>query len=55
MSQELAGCARCPIQTRDRLCQKEDGKAPPVCSTQNYQHDSLFLKYADAPLYGSGG
>ncbi|MBT8368405.1 MAG: DUF1847 domain-containing protein [Deltaproteobacteria bacterium] len=37
MSQELAGCARCPIQTQDRLCQTEDGKSPPFCPTNNYQ------------------
>jgi uncharacterized metal-binding protein len=37
MSQELAGCARCPIQTRDRLCQTEDGKSPSFCPTNNYQ------------------
>ena len=37
MSQELAGCARCPVQTRDRLCQTEDGKSPSFCPTNNYQ------------------
>ncbi len=37
MKNEIAGCARCPVGTRDRLCQKEDGKAPPFCPTQNYQ------------------
>ena len=37
MSQELAGCARCPIQTKDRLCQKADGKSPSFCPTANYQ------------------
>jgi uncharacterized metal-binding protein len=37
MSQELAGCARCPIQTKDRLCQTEDGKSPSFCPTNNYQ------------------
>ena len=37
MSQELAGCARCPIQTKDRLCQTEDGKSPSFCPTKNYQ------------------
>jgi uncharacterized metal-binding protein len=36
MSQEIAGCARCPVITRDRLCQKEDGKAPSFCATENY-------------------
>jgi uncharacterized metal-binding protein len=36
MSHELAGCARCPIKTQDRLCQKEDGKAPSFCPTENY-------------------
>ena len=37
MSQELAGCARCPIQTKDRLCQTADGKSPSFCPTNNYQ------------------
>jgi uncharacterized metal-binding protein len=37
MKNQIAGCARCPVGTRDRLCQKEDGKAPPFCPTQNYQ------------------
>jgi len=37
MSQELPGCARCPIQTKDRLCQTEEGKSPSFCPTSNYQ------------------
>ena len=37
MSHEPAGCARCPVITRDRLCQKKDGKAPSFCATENYQ------------------
>ena len=37
MNQELAGCARCAIQTKDRLCQTEDGKSPTFCPTKNYQ------------------
>ena len=37
MTKELAGCARCPIQTKDRLCQTEDGKSPSFCPTNNYQ------------------
>jgi uncharacterized metal-binding protein len=37
MTKELAGCARCPIQTKDRLCQTEDGKSPSYCPTVNYQ------------------
>jgi len=37
MSQELAGCARCPIQTKDRLCQTDGGKSPSFCPTDNYQ------------------
>jgi uncharacterized metal-binding protein len=37
MEKEIAGCARCPVVTRDRLCQKEDGKAPAFCPTQNHQ------------------
>jgi uncharacterized metal-binding protein len=38
METELAGCARCPFDTRQRLCQKEDGNSPPYCPTQNYKN-----------------
>jgi uncharacterized metal-binding protein len=37
MEKEIPKCARCPIKTQDRLCQKEDGEAPVFCPTQNYQ------------------
>lgn len=37
MTTEVAGCARCPFDTRQRVCQKEDGKSPPFCPTDNYQ------------------
>ena len=37
MKSEIAGCARCPVVTRERLCQKEDGKSPDFCPTKNYQ------------------
>ena len=37
MEKELPGCARCSFQTSERLCQKEDGNAPPFCPTKNYQ------------------
>ena len=37
MRQELPGCAKCAIQTHDRLCQTEDGKSPTFCPTKNYQ------------------
>lgn len=37
MEKELPGCARCPYQTAERFCQKEDGDAPPFCPTQNYE------------------
>jgi uncharacterized metal-binding protein len=37
MAKELAGCARCGIQTKDRLCQTEDGKSPSFCPTKNYE------------------
>jgi hypothetical protein len=33
MNNELAGCARCPIEPQDRLCQKENGKSPKYCPT----------------------
>lgn len=32
---ETAGCARCPFEAAVRICQKEEGKAPPFCPTQN--------------------
>jgi uncharacterized metal-binding protein len=35
MKPDFAGCARCPFETTDRICQKEDGKAPPFCPTAN--------------------
>ena len=37
MTQELAGCARCPFITKERLCQTENGKSPSFCPTKNYQ------------------
>ena len=37
MTHELAGCARCPFNTQDRLCQTEDGQSPSFCPTENYQ------------------
>jgi uncharacterized metal-binding protein len=42
MGKELPGCARCSFQTSERLCQKEDGNAPPFCPTQNY--DDIISK-----------
>lgn len=37
MTTEVAGCAQCPFDTKQRICQKEDGKSPPFCPTENYQ------------------
>ena len=37
MTTQVAGCARCPFDTNRRICQKEDGKSPPFCPTENYQ------------------
>jgi uncharacterized metal-binding protein len=37
MKNELPGCARCPIEARDRLCQQEEGKSPNYCPTKNNQ------------------
>ena len=42
MEKELPGCARCPYQTAERFCQKENGDAPPFCPTQNY--DEIIKK-----------
>jgi uncharacterized metal-binding protein len=35
MTQEHSGCAKCPFQVSERFCQKEDGKSPPFCPTEN--------------------
>jgi uncharacterized metal-binding protein len=35
MDQELPGCARCPYESQGRICQSEEGKAPPFCPTVN--------------------
>jgi uncharacterized metal-binding protein len=35
MNQELPGCARCPFEPQGRICQNEEGKAPPFCPTVN--------------------
>ena len=35
MKNELPNCAKCPYKNTDRLCRKEDGKAPPYCPTRN--------------------
>jgi uncharacterized metal-binding protein len=32
---EPAGCARCPFEPPVRICQNEEGKAPPFCPTVN--------------------
>jgi uncharacterized metal-binding protein len=31
----LAGCARCPFERTERICQKAEGKAPSFCPTVN--------------------
>jgi uncharacterized metal-binding protein len=36
MKEEIAGCARCPFQPAERICQSADGKAPPYCTTTNH-------------------
>ena len=35
MKAELPNCAKCSFNMSERLCKKEDGKAPPFCPTQN--------------------
>ena len=35
MDRELPGCARCPFEPSGRICQDEEGKAPPFCPTVN--------------------
>ncbi|HEA66714.1 MAG TPA: DUF1847 domain-containing protein [Desulfobacterales bacterium] len=36
MSENLPACARCSTNLAVRICQKENGKAPPVCPTINH-------------------
>lgn len=36
MKKEIPGCARCSFQPSERICQSEDGKAPPYCTTINH-------------------
>lgn len=47
MKSELPNCAKCPYNNTDRLCRKEDGKAPPFCPTQNKSDfiDSCLKEY----------
>ncbi|MEW6670053.1 MAG: DUF1847 domain-containing protein [Thermodesulfobacteriota bacterium] len=33
MKAEIPGCARCSFQPPERICQNENGKAPPYCTT----------------------
>ncbi|MCP4344500.1 MAG: DUF1847 domain-containing protein [Desulfobacterales bacterium] len=35
MENEITTCAKCPYKTLDRLCIKENGKAPSFCPTMN--------------------
>ncbi|UCD88591.1 MAG: DUF1847 domain-containing protein [Desulfobacterales bacterium] len=35
MKSELPNCAKCPYNMTDRLCRKDEGKAPPFCPTRN--------------------
>jgi uncharacterized metal-binding protein len=35
MEENHPQCARCPYPPQDRICQTEDGKAPPFCPTAN--------------------
>ena len=35
MKEDIPGCARCPFQPPERICQSQDGKAPPYCTTVN--------------------
>ena len=51
MKNELPGCARCPIEPQDRLCQKEDGKSPKYCPSRKNEEainkSQLELKKPD--------
>lgn len=44
---EPAGCARCPFEPPVRVCQNEEGKAPPFCPTAN---ESGAIRKAQAEL-----
>jgi len=47
----MPGCARCPIEPQDRLCQKEDGKSPKYCPSRKNEEainkSQLELKKPD--------
>jgi len=47
MKNDPSNCAKCPFDMADRLCKKEDGKAPPFCPTQNKPelYDKCFEEY----------
>ena len=47
---ETPSCARCPFEASDRLCQQENGKAPPFCPTRNLADlAEQSLREYDAP------
>jgi uncharacterized metal-binding protein len=51
-SELLAGCARCPYQSPDRLCRNENGKSPDFCPTKNKPEltETAKQEYADPEI-----
>lgn len=50
MKEEMPNCARCPYKASERLCRKEDGKAPEFCPTRDMQKlVEESLKEYDSP------
>ena len=49
MKTHVINCAQCPFEMSDRLCKKEDGKAPASCPTQNKKEliDRCLEEYQD--------
>jgi uncharacterized metal-binding protein len=45
MEKELPGCARCPFEPSGRICQDEEGKAPPFCPMVN--EEAVIAKALD--------
>jgi uncharacterized metal-binding protein len=54
MPDQASNCARCPYDTSDRLCRKEDGLAPPFCPTRNMPDlaQESLKQYHDNPAVG---
>ena len=52
MENKVPECAICPFKMPDRLCKKEDGKAPPSCPTRDKEYliKNCLNEYAKADI-----